>query len=43
MNYFYRNYVLERWNNVNNNKKDASTFLFIYIVCQRKNENQWVK
>ncbi len=30
--YFYRNCALERWNNVNNNKKDASIFsIHIYI------------
>ncbi len=29
--YFYRNYVLERSEDVNSNKKDASIFLFIFI------------
>jgi hypothetical protein len=41
--YFYMNYALERWNNVNNDKKDASILLLICIVCQRNNENQWGK
>ena len=41
--YFYRNYVLERWKDVNSHKKHASLCLFIHVVRHWNNENQWGK
>ena len=32
--YFYRNYVLERWKDVNSHKKDATRFIHVHTLLE---------